>query len=38
MIRSSRLSYDMEIAKKLWAESWAVFKDLQLREGDFGNG
>ncbi|KAG2634617.1 dehydrogenase/reductase SDR family member on chromosome X-like [Panicum virgatum] len=37
-IRSSRLSYDTEVAKKLWAESWAVFKDLQLREGDFGNG
>ncbi|XP_039811966.1 retinol dehydrogenase 13-like isoform X3 [Panicum virgatum] len=37
-IRSSRLSYHTEVAKKLWAESWAVFKDLQLREGDFGNG
>ncbi|ONM54404.1 NAD(P)-binding Rossmann-fold superfamily protein [Zea mays] len=36
-IRSSRLSYDAEVAKKLWAESSAVFKELQLRGGDFGD-
>ncbi|KAG0543391.1 hypothetical protein BDA96_02G186800 [Sorghum bicolor] len=36
-IRSSRLSYDTEVAKKLWAESSAVFKELQLRGGDFGD-
>ncbi|KAK8459682.1 hypothetical protein SEVIR_2G189800v4 [Setaria viridis] len=34
-IGSSRLSYDTEVAKKLWAESSAVFKELLLREGDF---
>ncbi|CAD6219617.1 unnamed protein product [Miscanthus lutarioriparius] len=34
-IRSSRLSYDTKVAKKLWAESSAVFKELQLRGGDF---
>ncbi|CAN6204240.1 unnamed protein product [Urochloa humidicola] len=34
-ITSSRLSYDKEVAKKLWAESSAVYKELQLREGDF---
>ncbi|RLN35276.1 retinol dehydrogenase 13-like [Panicum miliaceum] len=37
-IRSSQLSYNTEIAKKLWAEPWAVFKDPQLRKGDFRNG
>ncbi|CAL5074699.1 unnamed protein product [Urochloa decumbens] len=36
-IRSSQLSYDTEVAKKLWAESTAVFKELQLRECDFRN-
>jgi len=34
-IRSSRRSYDTKVAKKLWAESSAVFKELQLRGGDF---
>jgi hypothetical protein len=36
-IGSSGLSYDTELAKKLWAESSAVFKELQLRGGDFRN-
>ncbi|CAN6195654.1 unnamed protein product [Urochloa humidicola] len=36
-IRSSQLSYDTEVAKKLWAESASVFKELQHREGDFRN-
>ncbi|XP_062200091.1 short-chain dehydrogenase TIC 32, chloroplastic-like isoform X2 [Phragmites australis] len=35
-IRSSRLSYDTEVAKKLWAESSALFKELQLRGRDLG--
>uniref|UniRef100_A0A0E0M057 Uncharacterized protein n=1 Tax=Oryza punctata TaxID=4537 RepID=A0A0E0M057_ORYPU len=31
-IRSSQLSYDVEVAKKLWAESLALFNELQIRE------
>uniref|UniRef100_A0ACD5XX57 Uncharacterized protein n=1 Tax=Avena sativa TaxID=4498 RepID=A0ACD5XX57_AVESA len=30
-VRSSPLSYDMEAAKKLWAESSALLRELQLR-------
>uniref|UniRef100_A0A0E0ER24 Uncharacterized protein n=1 Tax=Oryza meridionalis TaxID=40149 RepID=A0A0E0ER24_9ORYZ len=30
-IRSSQLSYDVEVAKKLWAESLALFNELQNR-------
>ncbi|WVZ64678.1 hypothetical protein U9M48_014168 [Paspalum notatum var. saurae] len=34
-IRSSQLSYDTEVAMKLWEESTAVFKELQLKGDDF---
>ncbi|KAL6846435.1 hypothetical protein ACP4OV_023883 [Aristida adscensionis] len=33
-IRSSQLSYDTEVAKKLWEESSTVFQELQLRKRD----
>ncbi|TVU09244.1 hypothetical protein EJB05_42697, partial [Eragrostis curvula] len=33
-IRSSGRSYDMQLGKKLWAESSALFKELQLKECD----
>lgn len=36
-IKSSRLSYDTEVAMKLWEESSAIFKELQLKGGDFGD-
>nr|CAB3456870.1 unnamed protein product [Digitaria exilis] len=36
-IRSSQLSYDTEVSKKLWEESSAIFKELHLREGNIGN-
>ncbi|XP_062194351.1 uncharacterized protein LOC133897582 isoform X4 [Phragmites australis] len=35
-IRPSGLSYDVEVAKKLWAESSMLFKELQLRGRDLG--
>jgi hypothetical protein len=35
MIRSSRLSYDTKLGKLLWAESSALFKELQHKECDF---
>ncbi|XP_047046395.1 retinol dehydrogenase 13-like [Lolium rigidum] len=34
-VRSSALSYDMEAAKKLWAESSALLQELQLRDYEF---
>lgn len=34
-VRSSALSYDMEAAKKLWAESSALLQELQLRDSEF---
>ncbi|KAF8743879.1 hypothetical protein HU200_013522 [Digitaria exilis] len=36
-IRSSRLSYDTEVSKKLREESSAIFKELHLREVNIGN-
>uniref|UniRef100_A0A0D9XCR0 Uncharacterized protein n=1 Tax=Leersia perrieri TaxID=77586 RepID=A0A0D9XCR0_9ORYZ len=33
-ISSSQLSYDIEVAKKLWAESLAVFNELQIGESE----
>lgn len=33
-MRSSALSYDMEAAKKLWAESSALLQELQLRDDE----
>ncbi|KAE8801458.1 retinol dehydrogenase 13-like [Hordeum vulgare] len=37
-IRSSVLSYDIEVAKKLWAASSALLRELRLRESELRTG
>uniref|UniRef100_A0A453KNF2 Uncharacterized protein n=1 Tax=Aegilops tauschii subsp. strangulata TaxID=200361 RepID=A0A453KNF2_AEGTS len=37
-IRSSVLSYDIEVAKKLWAASSALLRDLRLRDRESRTG